>query len=70
MTESEQGGGGAAKRVLLVLVALLAGAVAGLAAGMLAYNGNMHLAILYGFGTFAGATMFILAIETALRLFD
>ena len=70
MAESEQQSGISEKRVLLVLIALLCGVVAGLVAGFLAYNGHMRSAVLYGFGAFAAATLFILAIEGALRLFD
>ncbi len=68
--DSDRKGNSFEKRVLLVLVALLCGAVAGLIAGILAYSGNMHQAILYGSGAFAAATLFILTIERALQLFD
>jgi phosphatidylserine synthase len=54
--------------VLLVLMALLCGALAGLAAFSMTNKKDVRKAILYGFGVFAAATLFIIQLEDALRL--
>jgi hypothetical protein len=55
-------------RLLLVIIALLIGVIAGIGAGVLFYNGNLRDAVLYGFGVFGLATLFVITIES--RLFD
>lgn len=56
-------------RLLLVLIALLLGAVAALAA-CLAVGGGVRRSITYGSGVFAGTTLFVLEIENYLGLFN
>jgi len=56
--------------VLLVIIALLCGAAAGLAAFGLANKGNARNAILYGFGVFGATTLFVIQVESALGLLN
>jgi hypothetical protein len=57
------------RRLLLVIIALLCGVVAGVVAGGLISAGDVRSAVLYGFGVFAGTTLFVLQIESALGYF-
>lgn len=57
------------KRLLLVIIAFLCGAIAGLVAGGLLSQGDPRDAVLCGFGAFAGTTLFVLKIESVLGLF-
>lgn len=47
-------------RILLVLVAILCGAIAGISAFSLANRGGSRKAILYGFGAFVATTHFVI----------
>jgi hypothetical protein len=58
------------KRLLLVIIAFLCGVIAGIVAGGLLSEGDARKAVLYGFGAFAGTTLFVLKIESALGLFQ
>jgi hypothetical protein len=55
-------------RVMLVLIALLCGVIAGLVAGYLMIPHGAQIAIFAGFIALVGATGFVLTIEKALGL--
>ena len=61
---------GTAKRVMLVMIAVLFGIIAGLVAAVLASTHGPESAVFSGSGAFVAASLFVIKIESALGLFE
>jgi hypothetical protein len=63
-----------AQRVMLILIAGLLGAIAGIVGGLLEANlGGAHASehgVLYGFGAFMACSLFVLAVMKYIGFFD
>ena len=59
-----------AKRVMLVIIAVLFGVIAGGVAAVLASEHGMESAVFSGAGAFVAASLFVIKIESVLGLFE